>query len=75
VTKGSLARKQPRSPSPNEPPASATVLAAYELVVSIAKRYQGRGVALLDLIQEGNLGLIWAVQKFDRSSRLRDFLE
>ena len=41
------------------------------LVVAVARGYVGRGVALLDLIEEGNLGLIRAVEKFDPDRRLR----
>ncbi len=47
------------------------VLGNLRLVVDIARRYAGRGLDLMDLIEEGNLGLLHAVQKFDPSRGVR----
>lgn len=47
------------------------VVSNLQLVVSVAKEYAGRGVPLLDLIQEGSIGLIYAAKKFDYTRNLR----
>ncbi len=49
----------------NDEASQALTLANLRLVVSVAKRYMNRGISFLDLIQEGNLGLLRAVKKFD----------
>jgi RNA polymerase nonessential primary-like sigma factor len=59
VSAGSLASK------------NRMIEANLRLVVAIAKRYIGRGLGLLDLVEEGNLGLIRAVEKFDHSRGCR----
>ena len=55
-----------------DPSASAYLVEAnLRLVVTIAARFQGKGLAMLDLIQEGNLGLIEAIKRFDFSKAKR----
>lgn len=61
VLKGELDGIRKRAEESNQ----TLIRANLRLVVSIAKRYLGRGISFLDLIQEGNLGLLRAVSKFD----------
>jgi RNA polymerase primary sigma factor len=58
-----FAQVQERGPEAAE----ALTRANLRLVVSVAKRYMGRGINFLDLIQEGNIGLLRAVEKFDHT--------
>ena len=55
----------------NEEAIRAMVCANLRLVVSVAKEYAGRGVPLLDLIQEGSIGLLIAARKFDYTRQIR----
>ena len=67
VTDATSERMLLRAVQRGERAKSELTQANLRLVVSIAKRYSGRGMQLLDLIQEGNLGLMRAVDKFDHT--------
>jgi RNA polymerase primary sigma factor len=63
----SLARQMARVRERSLEAKQALTRANLRLVVSVAKKYMGRGISILDLIQEGNLGLLKAVDKFDHT--------
>ncbi len=61
----------PRIRAGDDAALGALVCANLKFVVSVAKRYQNRGVALADLINEGNLGLIRAAQRYDERKGIK----
>ncbi|MDY7041075.1 MAG: RNA polymerase sigma factor RpoD [Chloroflexota bacterium] len=65
VTEEEIAEKLEDISLQTEEARESLTRANLRLVVSVAKRYMGRGISFLDLIQEGNLGLLRAVEKFD----------
>jgi len=65
VTEEEVAEKLEQVSQQAEQAKEYLIRANLRLVVSVAKRYMGRGISFLDLIQEGNLGLLRAVDKFD----------
>ncbi|MBI4882937.1 MAG: RNA polymerase sigma factor RpoD [Actinobacteria bacterium] len=67
VIKGDTRRQLMRQVTGGQLAKSELIQANLRLVVSIAKRYSGRGMQFLDLIQEGNMGLMRAVDKFDHT--------
>ncbi|MDE2824030.1 MAG: sigma-70 family RNA polymerase sigma factor [Chloroflexota bacterium] len=68
---GSERRELMRTVKKGEDARKSMAEANLRLVVSIAKRYQGRGLTLFDLIQEGNIGLLKAVDRFDHRRGFR----